>query len=178
MLEAYFGDGSRFGLKISYSYETEPLGTAGPIGLVPSLNETFLAMNGDLLTTIDFTDMLKFHRNHGRSATVGLTAKKVHIDLGVISTKPTGCIDKYTEKPTLEYQVSMGIYVFEPSVLALIRKSERLDLPDLIRKLVDDGKEPMGYNSNCKWLDIGRVADYATAAETFEQDKQLYLPPS
>src|SRR5262249_15511455 len=75
LLEAYFGNGEKLGVNISYSYESEPLGTAGPIGLIGGLDETFFVMNGDLLTTIDFSAMLRFHRDHGRIATIGLADK-------------------------------------------------------------------------------------------------------
>lgn len=176
LLEAYFGDGSRLGVRMSYSYESEPLGTAGPIGLLEGLNETFLAMNGDLLTTIDYSAMLKFHAAHGGIATVGLAEKRVKIDLGVVETGTDGAIADYIEKPERCYRVSMGIYVFEPEILGFIRGSGRLDLPDLVMHLVRSGKSPMGYDSNCRWLDIGRVEDYGVASDSFERDKALYLP--
>jgi NDP-sugar pyrophosphorylase family protein len=177
LLEAYFGDGSRLGLAISYSHEEEPMGTAGPLGLVSGIEQTFFVMNGDLLSTIDFSAMLRFHRSHGRSATVGLADKTVKIDLGVIETSPGHVISDYIEKPSYTYKVSMGIYVFEPRVLAQIRKAGRLDLPDLILRLVGDGEQPMGFESNCRWLDMGRIEDYTAAVETFEKDRTVYLPP-
>ena len=177
LLEAYFADGERFGLKITYSRENEPLGTAGPLGLVPDLNETFFVMNGDLLTTINYSAMLKFHRSHGKCATVGLARKDVKIDLGIIETTADMSIANYIEKPTLSYMISMGIYVFEPEVLEFVRGKGRIDLPDLVLKLVHEGRAPKAFDSACQWLDIGRVEDYATATETFERDRSAYLPP-
>lgn len=176
LLESFFGDGSKFGVKISYSLEDTPLGTAGPLGLLDGLDETFFVANGDLLTTIDYTKMLDFHRAHGCVATVGLASKDVKIEFGVIETADDGAIQAYIEKPTLNYRVSMGIYVFEPGVMKHIRGKGRLDLPDLIRDLAVHGERPMAYDSQCRWLDIGRVEDYATAIETFERDRDLYLP--
>jgi len=177
LIEAYFGDGSKLGLSISYSHEAEPMGTAGPLGLVSGIDQTFFVMNGDLLSTIDFGAMLKFHRSHGRSATVGLADKTVKIDLGVIETSGH-VISDYIEKPSYTYKVSMGIYVFEPSILVHIRKAGRLDLPNLIMGLVNHGEQPMGFESNCRWLDMGRIEDYTAAVETFEKDRAVYLPPA
>jgi len=71
----------------------------------------------------------------------------------------------------------MGIYVFEPSILNYVREAGRLDLPDLILRLVADGEQPMGFDSKCRWLDMGRIEDYAAAVETFEKDRAVYLPP-
>jgi NDP-sugar pyrophosphorylase family protein len=176
LLEAYFGNGSKLGLSITYSHENEPLGTAGPLGLVSDLDRTFFVMNGDLLSTIDFAAMLRFHKAHGQSATVGLADKTVKIDLGVIEISPGGIVADYIEKPSYTYKVSMGIYVFEPSVLRYIEDAGRLDLPDLIKSLMRDGQRPMGFESNCRWLDMGRIEDYMAAVETFEKDRAVYLP--
>jgi NDP-sugar pyrophosphorylase family protein len=175
LLEAYFGDGEKLGVSIRYSHENEPLGTAGPLALPTGLDETFFAMNGDLLTTIDFSAMHKFHRAHGGIATVGLAEKHVKIDLGVIETADDGRLINYIEKPQLNYKISMGIYVFEPAVLNHIRGAGRIDLPDLVLKLVNEGQSPMTFDSKCEWLDIGRAEDYAAAAGEFERNRALYL---
>jgi NDP-mannose synthase len=176
LLEAYFGDGSKYDLAISYSREAEPLGTAGPLGIAPGLDQTFFAMNGDLLTTLNFAEMLRFHRTHGGPATVGLADKTVNIDLGVIKSTADHVLVEYIEKPIYNYKVSMGVYVFEPSVLPLIREAGRLDLPDLIRQLIGTGQKPMTFDSQCRWLDMGRIEDYRLAVETFENDRDIYLP--
>lgn len=175
LLEAYFGDGKNRGVSIRYSYETEPLGTAGPLALLDDPGSTFFVMNGDLLTTIDFSAMLKFHHAHGRIATVGLADKKVKIDLGVVETSENGQLINYIEKPQLNYKISMGIYVFEPAVLPYVRGAGRIDLPDLVLKLVKERQSPMTFDSNCEWLDIGRTEDYMAASAEFEQRRSVYL---
>ncbi len=175
LLEAYFGNGEKWGIRIAYSYEKEPLGTAGPLGLVSGLDQTFLAMNGDLLTTIDYATLLRFHSDHGRAATVCVANKAVKIDLGVIEASPQHTVANYIEKPILNYKVSMGIYVLEPSVLAYIRGRGRLDFPDLVLHLVADGKAPMIFDTNCRWLDIGRIDDYTASNEIFERERQSFL---
>jgi NDP-sugar pyrophosphorylase family protein len=178
LLETYFGRGDRWGVSITYSYETEPLGTAGPLGLLDGLTDTFFAMNGDLLTTIDYSAMLAYHRAHGKVATIGLANKDVKIDLGVIESSPDGKLLNYIEKPLLKYKVSMGIYLFEPATLDFVRGAGRIDLPDLMLTLKERNLDPMVYDSNCGWVDIGKVEDHASASDIFQQNRSKYLPGS
>ena len=175
LLEAYFGDGSRFGVSLDYSYEDEPAGTAGPLALVEGLDETFLVMNGDLLTTIDFADLLRAHRTRGAAVTVGLFEKQIALDLGVVEADADGRVTDYVEKPTLTYEVSVGIYAMEPSVLEHIPRDERLDLPDLVLRLVGAGADVHAYRFSGTWFDIGRPDDYAAASEHFERHRRELL---
>jgi NDP-mannose synthase len=176
LLEAYFGDGVKWDVHITYSYETEPLGTAGPIALVGGISEPFLVMNGDVLTTLDYADMLEFHDRHPGIATIGLAQKRMQVDLGVIELDAAGVVSSYVEKPALDYLVSMGIYIFSPDVLGFIVRGARLDLPDLILRLKDHGHSVVGYRGEYDWLDIGRPEDYAKAVDIFETDRAHYLP--
>lgn len=169
LIMAYFGSGEHVGVPIEYSFEQAPLGTAGPLSLIDGLNDTFLAMNGDLLCDLDFSAMLAFHRESGAIATVGLYTKDVKIDLGVVETNASRQITHYIEKPVYHHQVSMGIYVFEPRVLRFITPGLRLDMPDLIRTLIEAGEHVIGYNHSGYWLDIGRPDDYRTAQNDFER---------
>ena len=175
LLMAYCGDGSKFGVDIQYSREEQPLGTAGPISLVPDLNDTFLVMNGDLLTTIDYRDMLRYHRARGALATIACFQRDVKIDLGVIEVDQNNWVSNYIEKPTYHYSVSMGIYLFEPAVLNYIPKNQRLDLPDLVKLLMKDGKQVNVYKFDGYWLDIGRHDDYEKAMEEFSTNRQHFL---
>ncbi len=176
LLEAYLGNGSKWGVRIRYSREETPLGTAGPLTLVSGLKRTFLVMNGDLLTTLDYSAMVRFHREHGAVATVGLYDKEVKIDLGVLEIDDDHHITGYVEKPTLHYQVSMGVYVMEPAVLRYIPAGQKFDLPDLVRALIADGLPVIGYHFNGYWLDIGRQEDYAQAVELFQRERARFLP--
>ena len=176
LLEAYFGDGNRWGMTIRYSREDQPLGTAGPLAIVPGLTDTFMVMNGDILTTLNYEDMVNFHQKHGAVATVGLFKKRVKIDLGVVDTDAEDRITAYVEKPILSYDVSMGVYVMEPSVLRYIPSGERFDLPDLMKRLVAERQLVIGYRLDGYWLDIGRYEDYVNAAELFQREKALFLP--
>ena len=176
LLIAYCGDGHKFKVKIDYSHEEQPLGTAGPIALVPKLNDTFLVMNGDLLTTIDYRAMLKHHRDRNALATVACYRRDVKIDLGVIEADADNWVADYIEKPTYHYLVSMGIYLFEPEILKYIPKNERLDLPELVIKLIRDGKKVNVFNFDGYWLDIGRQDDYERALDEFSMHREDFLP--
>jgi len=176
LLMAYCGYGSKFDVKIDYSREEHPLGTAGPIALIPNLNETFLVMNGDLLTTIDYSAMLRYHRERGALATIACYQRDVKIDLGVIDVDSDNWVANYIEKPTYHYAVSMGIYIFEPAILSCITRNQHLDLPDLILSLIKDGKKVNVFNFDGYWLDIGRHDDYEQAINEFSAHRGDFLP--
>jgi len=175
LLMAYCGDGSKFGVKLEYSKEEQPLGTAGPISLIPNLKETFLVMNGDLLTTIDYSAMWKYHKERGAIATLASYRREVKIDLGVIESED-GWVKDYIEKPTYHYAVSTGIYIFEPDVLMHVEKGQRLDLPELVLRLMRAGQKVNIYNFDGYWLDIGRHDDYDSAIEEFSAHRTEFLP--
>lgn len=176
LIMAYFNDGRRFGVRISYSKEETPLGTAGPLALIPGLDETFLVMNGDVLTTLDYGELVRYHHRSGAIATIAMHERAVRIDLGVIESDEANRVIGYIEKPTYQYRVSMGIYVFDPRVLRYIPRGERLDFPDLVLKLLAAGEQVMGYPYDGYWLDIGRADDYAQAAEEFARLRSQFLP--
>jgi NDP-sugar pyrophosphorylase family protein len=176
LIMAYCGDGSRFGVELTYSREETPLGTAGPIALVPVADEPFLVMNGDLLTTIDFRDMLRFHRERACVATVATFPREVTIDLGVIEADEDDRVVNYLEKPRFQYSVSTGVYIFEPEVVKAIPYGEHLDLPDLVLGLIARGLMVGRYAATGYWLDIGRHDDYAEATSVFEAHHHEFLP--
>jgi NDP-sugar pyrophosphorylase family protein len=169
LIRSYFGDGSKFGVEIIYSSEDEPLGTAGPMKLIQShLKDTFFFMNGDLFTDINLEEMFKFHKQNNSIATIGLTRRTVDIDFGVIKINEQNEFTEWKEKPTLEYLVSMGIYVFEPKVLDYLPNGF-YNVPDLIIKLHDVGEKVIGYQYKGNWLDIGRIEDYQRACQQMEE---------
>jgi NDP-mannose synthase len=178
LLEAYFGDGSRLGVRIAYSKEAIPLGTAGPLALIPDLGETFLVMNGDVLTTIDYAALIAAHRRSGALASIATHRRDVRIDLGVIETDASGRLTDYIEKPTYHYHVSMGIYIFEQVVLDYVTPGQRLDFPELILRLLAAGRSVQSFPFDGYWLDIGRPDDYEQAIEEFERLKGQFLPES
>lgn len=167
LLQAYFGKGERWGVSMDYSLEKEPLGTAGPIALVDRLSDPFLVMNGDLLSSIDFRDMLETHRRSGAIVTIASYPKEVKIQLGVLETEE-GRLARYVEKPVINYRVSMGIYAVNREALGYIEPGERLDLPDLIRRLIEDGRHVNLYGFDGYWRDIGTMDEYTAANAEFE----------
>lgn len=162
-------------LKLSYVTEETPTGTAGSISLVPAPTETFLVMNGDVLTTLNYQSLIRHHHEQGAALTIAVRKKQVKIDLGVIVADEGGRIIDYREKPELDYLVSMGVYVYEPRVLDYIEKGIYLDFPDLVLKLIAAGERVVGYPSEDVWLDIGRHEDYQEAVREFENRRAEFL---
>jgi NDP-sugar pyrophosphorylase family protein len=174
LIMAFFGNGQSLGLNITYSQEDKPLGTAGPLRMINELDDNFLVMNGDLLTTIDFKDLMAFHRREGCDVSIATYKKEVNIDLGVLKTDGTFFVD-YIEKPTYSFDVSMGIYIFKKEILEYIPKGEKMDMPDLVLALRQADKKIRCYSGDYFWLDIGRVADYEAATQLFKERRSEFL---
>jgi NDP-sugar pyrophosphorylase family protein len=176
LVKAYFDHRKRLAEQVVLRYveEDEPTGTAGSLGLVPELNQTFLVMNGDLLTNLDFNALVRHHREQKAILTIAAHARHVKIDLGVLEFNGNYEITGYLEKPESSYSVSMGIYVYEPEVLKYIERGRYLDFPQLVLKLIRSGERVCAYPSDCLWLDIGRPDDYAKAQEIFCEKRQEF----
>ena len=176
LLHTFFADGSQWGMNISYSYEAEALGTAGPLSLVQGLDSTFLVTNGDVLTTLDLKELLAFHKAQGGAATIAVHRRQVRVDLGVVQWDGDHRISGYIEKPVYDYTVSMGIYVFEPIVMKFISFNQYLDFPDLVLKMIASGEKVVGYTFDGYWMDLGRPDDYTQAVEDFSGMRAQFLP--
>lgn len=179
LIEAFFGDGSRYGIPIDYFREDEPLGTVGALSLIDALDEDFLVMNGDILTDIDYAGLLERHREGGQAATVAAHKRDVEISLGVMrfeqEADPT-VVTGYLEKPVLSYVVSMGVYCFAPRVRDHIPRGQHLDFPELVLRLIAAGETVRAWHSEDHWLDIGRHDDYEQAQDEFNQLRHRFLP--
>ena len=169
LLEAYFGDGSRFGVTIDYSFEDRPLGTVGPLTLVERPDDDFLVMNGDILTNLSYARFMAAHKAKGAIASICVYQKDVPISLGVLDLSENDDVIGYTEKPTHHYIASTGVYCFKPAVIEHIPKGRHFDLPELVLKLIAEGQKVWAYRFDGKWLDIGRPEDYEIATEEFEK---------
>ncbi len=165
LIEAYFQNGHRNipGLSLEYFRERQPLGTAGSLSMIPGLDETFLVMNGDILTTLNYQALIQYHREHRASLTIAMHQKDVKVDLGVLNTDERGDLITYDEKPLYSFKVSMGVYVYEPHILRYMPKGQYLDFPDLVKLLLQNGEKITGFHSQDYWLDIGRREDYELA---------------
>lgn len=175
LLKAFFNNGEKWGVKIRYSIEEKPLGTASPLKLIKDLRDDFLVLNGDILTNLDFKEFFDFHKTKRAYCTISTYSKSVPIDLGVLKLGKNGRLNDYIEKPILNYQVSMGIYALKKKALDYIPTGKYLDFPSLIKILLSNNKKVIGFKFDGYWLDIGRPDDYNTAIEEFEKNKSVFL---
>jgi dTDP-glucose pyrophosphorylase len=165
-IASHFGDGSEFGVQIDYVSEQEPLGTAGALGLVDA-DGPVLVMNGDILTRVDFTAMHRFHVEHAADMTVAVRPYEARVPFGLVELAGSR-ITSIEEKPLARGFVNAGIYLVEPAACALVAAGEPLDMPQLIERLLTDGREVVGFPLREYWLDIGRLADYEQALADVE----------
>jgi dTDP-glucose pyrophosphorylase/predicted transcriptional regulator len=169
MIREYFGDGSAWGVDISYLEENERLGTAGALSLLPERpKQPFFVMNGDLLTTVNFEQMLKYHRAHQAFSTVCVREHSVTVPFGVID------LDDYRllgirEKPTQKFFVNAGVYLLDPSVLDHLAGNEVVDMPTLIGRTIADGKQAVVFPLREYWIDVGRLDDLQRASDEFQR---------
>lgn len=175
LFTAALGDGSRFGIAIEYCVEEQPLGTAGSLRLIEAPASEMLVMNGDVLTTLDYGTLVEHHRRTAAAATICLHKRTVHIDYGVVHTLADGTLDRYIEKPVIDYQVSMGINVVSKRALEMIPPGGRFDMPQLMQSLRDAGQRVSCYPADCYWQDIGRFDDYQQASADFSTDPDRFL---
>jgi NDP-sugar pyrophosphorylase family protein len=179
LIEAFFRDGHDYDIPISYHREHSPLGTAGALRTVENLDEPFLVMNGDVLTDMDYGKLIEHHCATDAAATIATVHREIQVPLGVLKFHDPHQPDRltsYEEKPSLDYEASMGVYAFSPRVLDFMEPDERIDFPDLIARLLDAGEPVRAYRSECYWLDIGRHDDYETALDDFERMRHRLIP--
>jgi NDP-mannose synthase len=173
LIQAVLSDGSTRGVSISYVHEDEPLGTASPLRRVEGLDNTFLVMNGDVLTTIDFRDLIAHHCERGNVLTIATKMRREKIDYGVLrvgSGRASQQVRNYVEKPERTLMVSMGVYVLEPAALEFIPAEGHLDFPDLVKRLLRAGESVGVYPYDGLWFDIGRHDDYVEAMAAWTSD--------
>lgn len=170
-IEAHLGNGSQFGVDISYVHETAPLGTAGALrnvhhsGVAP-----LLVMNGDILTHTDFQAMYRFHQENDAAFTVGVRTYEFQIPYGVLQIDGAN-VTSLVEKPSTRLFINAGVYLLQPDVLALIPSDQRFDMTDLIRALIDAGRKVVSFPIFEYWIDVGRHEDYARAQGEYVKDQ-------
>jgi NDP-sugar pyrophosphorylase family protein len=176
IVRAVAGDGARFGLQLDYVDESKPLGTIGPLGSIADLPSSFLVMNADILTDLDYGKLWEFHAQQRSVATIATYVKTTQLRLGVIDTDSEDRIRSFEEKPVLHHKVSMGIYVFDNRVLKYIPKDSYFGLDQLIAALLEASENIRSYLFDGKWLDMGTPEDYERAQDEFENNRGIYLP--
>ena len=170
IIRDHFGDGRALDVSITYSKESRPLGTAGPLDLVRDrLRETFLLINGDVLADLDFARLRRVHAERASDVTIVVARRTEMIDFGLVEIDETQRFVSWNEKPVLEHLVSAGIYLVEPRVLAHLPVDTAINLPDFIVALDRAGCALHAYLHEGYWLDIGRHADYEQACRDVER---------
>jgi NDP-mannose synthase len=177
LIEAYFGDGSELGIRLYYSNEEKPLGTAGALGnMLHLLDERFFLTNGDLLTTMDLRRMALSHASENADASLGIYERENKIDFGLIEFDSQRRLSAYREKPTSKYYVSMGVYILQrEAVRAHVSDVDYLDMPNLLQKIKASNGNVICFHDDCVWLDIGRPDDFALAQKMFEENRDTFL---
>jgi NDP-sugar pyrophosphorylase family protein len=179
LIEAVLDHRNKRRLDIDYIREREPLGTVGALALIEGLDEPFLVMNGDVLTDLDYHELFAAHVASGAIATIAGTTRQVQVSLGVLECERIDGLNRltgYVEKPTLTYDVSMGVYCFSPEVLKYIEPNRALDLPDLALRLIEAGEFVQAWSSDAYWVDLGGREDYETAVNDFERMRDRLIP--
>lgn len=174
LIQTYFGDGHEFGAQIQYHTEVNPLGTVGAVACLKPMDEPFLVMNCDVLTTLNYAELFRFHRQRGGSLTIATHLQPVPFSLGVIEANGEYVTD-FREKPEQVVRVSMGIYVMDPTVRQYIPRRQRFDVPDLIQALLLHREPVLQFETPARWLDIGQQADYEQANQLFAQHADEFI---
>ena len=160
LIRSYVGDGRRWGLDIDYHDQAAVLGTMGPVlEILDDLPEQFLVMNGDVLTTLPFVDLLTRHRDSGARLTVATYCRQVRVDFGVLTTEQGRVVD-FTEKPTYDYHVSMGVYGLTKQALTRYTPGLPFGFDELVLDMLSQGDPPHEYQFEGYWWDVGRPEDY------------------
>ena len=167
-IKAFFGDGSKWNIKIDYSFEEKPLSTMGPLHLIPDLPDNFLVMNGDVLTDIKFGDFLNKHIEQGNIFTISSYQRVVKNDYGVLEINDDNELRAFREKPETKFDVSMGVYAVNKEVLKTIPKNTFYGFDTLMLDLIDQKRYPKTIVHNGYWLDIGRPEDYEKAVNEYD----------
>jgi NDP-sugar pyrophosphorylase family protein len=175
IIRALFGDGSQWGLLIDYSLESKPLSTIAPLLLIEDLPATFLLMNGDVLTDLDFGAFLDGHTRAGSLFTIAASRRSQLIDFGVLHASPEGLLEGFEEKPRSEYLVSMGVYAVSRDMLRHVPPDAKFGFDDLMWALLKAGERVSVHEHRGYWLDIGRPDDYHQAIEEFEANPGRFL---
>lgn len=160
-IEARFGDGQQMGMRITYQREPVPLGTAGALSLLSDFNHTILMMNGDILTDLDVSELIACHYSHAAVMTVASKRMYTDLNLGVLDIQEDGLISAYREKPRLEHRFGIGMYIVDPAVKQYLHPAERIDVPDLIMRLIAARQRVASYDHTGRWTDVGAPEEYA-----------------
>ena len=168
LIMAYFGDGSRLEVRIDYSLEEGELGTIGPLTLIDDLPESFVVMNGDILCDLDYRAFYEAHVADGGEISVSAFRRHVKIDFGVLRYDVSGRLENFQEKPEYDFDVSMGIYCINRSVIQALPRGQKYGFDNLMIDSLDANRRVDIRPFDGYWLDIGRPDDYEYADANFD----------
>jgi NDP-sugar pyrophosphorylase family protein len=175
IIKAFFQDGKRWGIRVDYSLEDKPQGTMGPLKLIDDLPDNFLVMNGDILTDLNFAAFYDDHMDRKSLFTISSNCRQHRIDYGVLDTDENGMLTGFREKPSVQYQVSMGVYMVSAEALSLIPSNRPYGFDNFMLDLLTAGRSVNVHSFYGYWLDIGRPDDYMKAIEEFENMKSRFF---
>ncbi|MGO9173601.1 MAG: sugar phosphate nucleotidyltransferase [Rhodomicrobium sp.] len=173
IIKAFFGNGERWNIRIDYSLEEQPLGTMGPLRLIPDLAEHTLVMNGDVLTDLNFSKFFDDHVAADAVFTISSIRRNQLIDFGVLETVD-GRLSGFKEKPSIDYEVSMGVYMVSRRAISFIPRAGTYGFDKLMLDLLAAGTPARVARFDGYWLDIGRPDDYMRAIDEFDSMKFLH----
>ncbi|MGE0268329.1 MAG: sugar phosphate nucleotidyltransferase [Candidatus Omnitrophota bacterium] len=178
LIEAYFGDGRKWGVHITYVTEHKPLGTAGALKLIKKMDTDCVVINGDVLTDLNFKELIKHHKLKKAMATITIKERVVKTDFGVIEVDKKGDLSDYIEKPEHKSFVSIGVYVLNKGCWNFIKDDENIGMPDLILRMKAAGEKISCFKTQSIWLDLGRLDDFEASQDIFEKHKKKFLGKS
>jgi len=176
IIKAFFGDGSKWNIKIDYSFEDKPLSTMGPLKLIHDLPDNFLVMNGDVISDLDFNWFYNFHKNAGEIFSIGAFSRTEVSEYGVLNSDSDNILTGFMEKPKSDITVSMGIYMCKREILAHIPSDIAFGFDKLMLDLLSKQIRVLIHRHCGYWLDIGRPDDYMKAIDDLELLKEKIMP--
>jgi NDP-sugar pyrophosphorylase family protein len=175
LIEAYVGDGRKWGITVSYVHENQPLGTAGSLKQVKGLDDSFLVINGDVLTDLNFSNLMKAHKQGRAHATITVKERVVKTDFGVVEIGRDNRMVDFHEKPEHKSHVSIGVNVLRKAALTCIKRNEYLGMPDLLLRVKAAGESVYCFKTKAFWLDLGRPEDLDFAQEYWAKYQHKFL---
>ena len=173
LIQAVCGDGSKWDMSIHYVHEDKPLSTVAPLQLIGAekLNDTFLMLNGDIITDLNLRDFISFHKSHNGILSIAYTQKTTQSEFGVLEVNQNQ-VTNFKEKPKFSFPVSMGVYCLEPSIFEYIPKNVAFGFDDLMYSLIDKNIYAYAFEHAGLWMDIGRPEDYQKAQDVFAENSK------
>tara|TARA_A100000171_G_C2139965_1_gene154255 strand:+ start:544 stop:1251 length:708 start_codon:yes stop_codon:yes gene_type:complete len=169
LIKSFFGNGERYNVFIDYSEETKELSTIGPLTLINDLPQDFLVMNGDILTDMNYAEFMDYHQENKSSVTVSVKKREVCLDFGIIEYDENKKINRFREKPSISYDVSMGVYCLNKKTIDALTPNKFYGFDNLMYDSLQRKSGVLIYPYNGFWRDIGRHEDYDDVNKNYQK---------